>query len=428
VSLIGRLVDKLLTRGSVTLIVPGKPPRTYGQGGGKHLTVRFTDRKVGFDIVRNPRLGLGETYMDGRLVIEDGTILDLLELIVGSNRWEDQGEGRKALSKSKANLARLFRRNSPTRARRNVAHHYDLKDELYELFLDEDRQYSCAYFTDPGNSLERAQADKKAHIAAKLALKSGQRVLDIGCGWGGMALYLHQVAGVDVLGITLSEHQLKIARQRAKAAGVSDHVKFELIDYRKVEERFDRIVSVGMFEHVGAAHYEEFFAKCRALLKPDGVMLLHTIGKLGGPSTGPDPFTDKYIFPGYHLPALSEIVGASETVRLIASDVENLRLHYGLTLRHWLNRATKARAKIEAMYDARFFRMWEFYLAGGIVMFESGAACNYQVQYVRERTALPITRDYIAEAEARYRKLAAEPASQSRGSSRRRKTPEPTNA
>jgi len=221
--------------------------------------------------------------------------------------------------------------------------------------------------------------------------------------------------------VTLSEHQLKIATQRAEAAGVADRVKFELRDYRLLEEPFDRIVSVGMFEHVGAKHYDEFFAQCRRLLKPDGVMLLHTIGKLGEISKGPDPFTDKWIFPGYHLPSLSQMAEASEKMRLIASDVENLRLHYGLTLRHWLERATKARAKIEAMYDARFFRMWEFYLAGGIVMFESGAACNYQVQYIRERTALPITRDYMAEAEARYRKLGFEP-EQAKPSARRKRS------
>jgi cyclopropane-fatty-acyl-phospholipid synthase len=408
--LIGRLVGKLLTQGSITLVTPGKGPRTYGAGGGKHLTVRFTDRKVAFDIVKNPRLGVGEAYMDGRLIVEDGPILDLLVLIVGANRWEEKGEGRKALSKGKNRLVKFLKRNTLGRSRRNVAHHYDLKDELYELFLDEDKQYSCAYFRDPGNSLEQAQADKKAHIAAKLALEPGQRVLDIGCGWGGMALYLHKVAGVDVLGITLSEHQLKIARERAAASGVSDHVKFELIDYRHVTEQFDRIVSVGMFEHVGVRHYEEFFAKCRELLKPDGVMLLHTIGKLGEASKGPDPFTEKYIFPGYYLPSLSDMTAATERVRLITSDVENLRLHYALTLRHWLDRATKARAEIEAMYDARFFRMWEFYLAGGIVMFENGAACNYQVQYIRERRALPITRDYMAEAEARYREIAKAPA------------------
>ncbi|QNN68463.1 class I SAM-dependent methyltransferase [Sphingomonas lutea] len=389
--------------------MPGRPAQTFGPTGGKHFTIALTDRKVAFDIVRNPRLGLGEAYMDGRLTIEDGTILDLMEMIVGANRWEDGGAGRKALNKrkSKGKFLRWLKPNDFGRARRNVAHHYDLKDELYELFLDDDKQYSCAYFTDPANSLEQAQAHKKAHIAAKLALRPGLRVLDIGSGWGGMALYLHKVADVDVLGVTLSEHQLKIARERAAAAGVADRVKFELIDYRQLDKTFDRIVSVGMFEHVGLKHYDEFFAKCRDLLNPDGVMLVHTIGKLGNPSKGPDPFTDKYIFPGYHLPSLAQMAEASARARLISADVENLRRHYGYTLRHWLARATAARAEIEAMYDARFFRMWEYYLSGGVVMFETGAACNYQVQYVRDRNALPITRDYMFEAEGRYREIAA---------------------
>ena len=402
-ALISKLIGTLVTKGRITLIQPDGSRETYGPGGGKDLTVRFVDRKVAFDLVRNPRLALGEAYMDGRLVIEDGTMLDLLELIVGANRWEDGGQGRSILKKGKIKgLKKLLRRNKPGRSRRNVAHHYDLKDELYQLFLDGDRQYSCAYFTDPANGLERAQADKKAHIAAKLFLKPGMKVLDIGCGWGGTALYLNRVADVDVLGITLSEEQLKVARRRAEDADVSDRVRFELIDYRHLDGTFDRIVSIGMFEHVGLAHYEEFYAKCRELLADDGVMLLHTIGKLGG-AGAPDPFTDKWIFPGYHLPSLSQMCAASEKVRLIASDVETLRLHYAYTLRHWLERANKARYKIVAMYDERFFRMWEYYLAGGIVMFESGAACNYQLQYIRDRNAVPITRDYMLEAEERYR-------------------------
>ena len=402
-SLIGRLIGKLLKRGSITVIFPDGGRETYGPGGGKALTIRFRDRKVVFDILRNPRLGFGEAYMDGRLVIEQGTMLELLELVTGSNRWEDGGKGRKLIGKSRLGaLKALLRRNPAAKARRNVAHHYDLGNELYELFLDDDLQYSCAYFTDPKNSLEQAQADKKAHIAAKLDLKPGQTVLDIGCGWGGTALYLHRVAGVDVLGVTLSESQLKVARKRAKDAGVADHVRFELVDYRALDGQFDRIVSVGMFEHVGLAHYDEFFGQCRELLKPDGVMLVHTIGKLGSSSGAPDPFTDKYIFPGYHLPSLPQMTAASGRARLISSDIEILRLHYAYTLRHWLERATRARAKIEAMYDARFFRMWEFYLCGGIVMFETGAGCNYQIQYIRDRGALPITRDYMAEAEARY--------------------------
>ena len=391
--------------------------------------MKLHDRRAAFDLFRNPRLRLGELYMDGRLTIEDGTILDLLELIVGAKPWE-QGR-RKALEQGQGRQAGRRCSGATTCASRgsNVAHHYDIGNELYALFLDDDLQYSCAYFTDPNNSLEQAQADKKAHIAAKLDLKPGQRVLDIGCGWGGMALYLHKVAGVDVLGITLSEEQIKVARQRAKDAGVSDHVKFELIDYRLLEDRFDRIVSVGMFEHVGAAHYDEFYAKCRELLTDDGVMLLHTIGKLGGAGT-PDPFTDKWIFPGYHLPSLSQMCGSSEKVKMIVSDVETLRLHYAYTLRHWLERATKARAKIVKMYDERFFRMWEFYLAGGIVMFESGAACNYQVQYVRDRRALPITRDYMFETERKYRELASlpAPAAKKPRSAGRKKALEPTDA
>ena len=400
--MIGRLVEKLMSKGRLTLVMPDGKRTSYGPGGGASLTVRVTDRKTLFAIARNPRLGLGEAYMDGRLIVEDGTILDLMRLVVGANRWEDKGKGRAAMNKGKGKWKALFRRNKAKASRRNVAHHYDIGNDLYRLFLDEDLQYSCAYFTDPANSLEQAQADKKAHIAAKLYLKPGQRVLDIGCGWGGTALYLTRVADVDVLGITLSEEQLKVARARAEEAGVADRVKFELIDYREIEGRFDRIVSIGMFEHVGAAHYDEFFAACRNLLAEDGVMLLHTIGKYGKASA-PDPFTDKWIFPGYHLPSISQLAAASERQRLITSDLELLRVHYAYTLRHWLERARANRDKIVALHDERFFRMWEFYLSGGVVAFESGSMCNFQAQYIRDRNALPITRDYMAEAEGRYR-------------------------
>ena len=400
--MIGRLIEKLMSKGRLTLVMPDGKRTSYGPGGGASLTVRVTNRKTLFAIARNPRLGLGEAYMDGRLIVEDGTILDLMRLVVGANRWEDKGKGRAAMNKGKGKWKALFRRNKAKASRRNVAHHYDIGNDLYRLFLDEDLQYSCAYFTDPANSLEQAQADKKAHIAAKLYLKPGQRVLDIGCGWGGTALYLNRVADVDVLGITLSEEQLKVARARAEEAGVADRVKFELIDYREIEGRFDRIVSIGMFEHVGAAHYDEFFAACRNLLAEDGVMLLHTIGKYGKASA-PDPFTDKWIFPGYHLPSISQLAAASERQRLITSDLELLRVHYAYTLRHWLERARANRDKIVALHDERFFRMWEFYLSGGVVAFESGSMCNFQAQYIRDRNALPITRDYMAEAEAKYR-------------------------
>jgi len=400
--MIERLIDKLMSKGQLTLVMPDGKRRTYGPGGGKSLRVRVTDRKTLFAIARNPRLGLGEAYMDGRLIVEDGTILDLMRLVVGANRWEDKGKGRAAMNKGKGKWKALFRRNKAKASRRNVAHHYDIGNDLYRLFLDEDMQYSCAYFTDPANSLEQAQADKKAHIAAKLFLKPGQKVLDIGCGWGGMALYLNRVANVDVLGITLSEEQLKVARRRAEEAGVSGRVKFELIDYRELDGTFDRIVSVGMFEHVGAAHFDEFFAACRNLLADDGVMLLHTIGKYGK-AAAPDPFTDKWIFPGYHLPSISQLAAATERQRLITSDFEMLRVHYAYTLQHWLERTRANRDKIIALHDERFFRMWEFYLSGGVVAFESGSMCNFQAQYIRDRNALPITRDYMIEKEREYR-------------------------
>ena len=409
-ALIEKLVGKIVRKGRLTILMPDGKRLEFGPGGEPSLTVRLADRRTAFAIGRNPRLGIGEAYMDGRIQIEDGTILDLLELVTSANPWEAGGAGRKAIGKGKSRLKRWIRvPNKVRRARKNVAHHYDIGNDLYRIFLDDDLQYSCAYFTDPTNSLEQAQSDKKAHIAAKLALEPGQHVLDIGCGWGGTALYLNRVAGVRVTGVTLSEEQLKIARERAAAAGVADQVKFELIDYRQVEGQFDRIVSIGMFEHVGAGHFDEFFAKCRDLLAPDGVMLLHTIGKFAR-ATAPDPFTDKYIFPGYHLPSLSQMAAASEKARLMTSDVEMLRLHYAYTLRHWLERTRKAKKQIVALYDERFFRMWEFYLSGGVVAFESGSMCNYQLQYVRDRRAVPITRDYMVDAEGKYRASTVRPA------------------
>ncbi|MEA1072523.1 cyclopropane-fatty-acyl-phospholipid synthase family protein [Sphingomonas sp. LY160] len=403
-SMIRRLAAPLVKRGRVTLRLPDGSSETFGPGGAEEVTIRFTDRTALAQLVRHPRLKLGELYMDGRLVIEQGTMLDLLRIVVGSNPWEDGGKrGKTAMTKRGFGFVkRLFKSNKPVAAQRNVAHHYDLDDRLYDLFLDPWRQYSCAYFSTPDIGLEEAQRLKLAHIAAKLDLKPGQRVLDIGCGWGGLAIYLHRVAGVDVLGVTLSKEQHAYATAWAAREGVSDHVRFELIDYRHVDATFDRIVSVGMFEHVGAAHYYEFYSHASRLLADDGVMLLHTIGKLGGAGK-PDPFTDKWIFPGYHIPSLAQMGSSSEKARLIVSDVEVLRLHYAYTLEHWLDRCATHRDEIVAIYDERFYRMWEFYLAGGIVMFEHGTGCNYQVQYVRSRRAIPITRDYMAEAEARYR-------------------------
>lgn len=403
--LLAKLLDRLVDEGPLTVIGAAGERRSFGAPSAnvRPVTIKLRDAKVERDILRNPRLGIGEAYMDGRVTVEEGSVLDFLRLVTWNGRWE-RGGNKRAIFRRRGPqwLARLGMRNPVGKSKANVAHHYDLSDQLYDLFLDADRQYSCAYFTDPGNTLEQAQADKKAHIAAKLYLQPGQRVLDIGCGWGGMALYLHAHAGVDVLGVTLSEEQLAVATRRAVEAGVSDHVKFELIDYRNLTGTFDRIVSVGMFEHVGPANYDAFFAKCRQLLTPDGVMLLHTIGKLGKPGTT-DPWLAKYIFPGGYNPALSQILAASEQSKLIAADVETLRLHYGYTVAEWLRRVQAERAAIVRLYDERFYRMWEFYLAGAVTTFENGSGCNYQIQYIRERRTLPIMRDYMAEAERSLR-------------------------
>jgi len=406
-----QLLRRTIRHGRLMLI--DATGRSYGFGTAHpdfpQVTLRFADGRVARDIIRNPRLGFGEAWLDGRICFEEGDIAAFLTLFRKNAPWEKGGEGltpkgllRRAGSEA---LARLDRFNWERKSRRNVAHHYDLESRLFDLFLDADRQYSCAYFTEPANSLDQAQADKKAHIAAKLALAPGQRVLDIGCGWGGMALYLNRLANVDVLGITLSEEQLKVARARAEAAGVADRVRFELLDYRAVTGSFDRIVSVGMFEHVGPRHFRSFFAKSKSLLSEDGVMLLHTIGRMGKPSTT-DPFTAKYLFPGGYNPSLSEVVAASEKTRLILTDVEVLRLHYAQTLDMWLERTHAARDEIIRLYDDRFFRLWEFYLAGASGAFRYGGLVNYQLQYARNRHTLPITRDYMRDAEQRYRQQA----------------------
>ena len=406
-SLLDQALRRMIKKGELTVVEADGTRRSYGRPDPafEPVTVRFTDSKVPGELARNPRLALGEAYMDGRIVFEQGDILALVLLATGNARWEDGHTNRTFLHDRWDKLRQWFAgRNHEARARANVAHHYDLGNQLYRLFLDEDMQYSCAYYLPGNDDLEQAQRDKKAHIAAKLDLKPGQKVLDIGCGWGGMALYLNKVAGVEVTGVTLSEEQYALARERAEKAGVADKVKFELMDYRRLTDTYDRIVSVGMFEHVGAKNYDEFFAKCRTLLKPDGVMLLHTIGRFDEPSAG-DPFADKYIFPGYHLPNLSQLVRGIERNRLIVTDVDTLRLHYAFTLREWMKRTRANRAELERLYDARFVRMWEFYLAGAIQMFENGAGCNFQVQFVRDRHALPLERDWMFEAEQRYRAM-----------------------
>ena len=411
-------IDAFLTRafrrGELTVTFPGGRTRTYGTPDPAlpSIAITFHDRRVLLAIVRDPSLGLGEGFMDGRVTIERGDIKGLIDLATGNQRY---GEGEPTLEAD--SLGRLGNRvrqllsqgRAARRSRRNVAHHYDLSDRLYDFFLDADRQYSCAYFTDPAVALEQAQTDKKAHIAAKLRLAPGMRVLDIGCGWGGLALYLHAMTGADVTGITLSAEQLRVARARAVAAGVANKVRFELVDYRALgARRFDRIVSVGMLEHVGQAQFGTYFRTIRDLLADDGVALVHTIGRAGGPGVT-DAFTAKYIFPGGYIPALSELVEANDGLDWYVADVETLRLHYAWTLAAWYDRTVAAKEQIVALYDERFFRMWTFYLAGAWASFANGQMVNYQIQLCRRRDALPFTRDYMIEEERRLRAVAYTP-------------------
>ncbi len=406
-SLFDRFLSNMIKNGVLTVTLHDGQVRKYGTPaeGYPDIAVRMADSRVARDIALKPELGAGEAYMDHRLIVENDDIMGLLTLIRLNAPWEDGLEIADAhlVSRLWGQLkGKLDRWNWDAKSKRNVAHHYDLDDRLYDLFLDENRQYSCGYFREPGNDLDTAQRDKMAHIAAKLDLHPGMRVLDIGSGWGGMSLYLNKHFDVDVLGITLSEEQLKWSRASAEKAGVADRVKFELVDYRNVTGTFDRIVSVGMFEHVGPPHYNAFYRKCRDLLTTDGAMLLHTIGRMGTPGFT-DEWASKYIFPGGYAPSLSEMTAASERY-LIQTDCETWRLHYAWTLRHWYARIMANRAEIEKVYDARFFRMWQFYFAGCTSAFEHGVLCVYQLQYAKNRRALPVTRDYMHKIEDELRR------------------------
>ena len=407
-SILRPFLSRIVRQGRLTVIDPDGGEEHFGTPtpAFPEVTIRFTSRKGMRRIILDPRLGAAEALMDGEMRIERGDIMELITLIRANTPWD---RGAKLKDKTAAGEAvdwlktRINSINRRSRSRANVAHHYDIGNDLYRLFLDSDMQYSCAYWPRADMTLDEAQAAKKAHIAAKLALAPGQRILDIGCGWGGMAITLAKLAEVEVLGITLSEEQLALAKERAAAAGVADRVSFELIDYRDLAARdagrFDRIVSVGMFEHVGARNFETFFRAAANLMTANGVMLLHTIGRFGKPGST-DAFTRKYIFPGGYIPALSETLAASEKSRLIVTDVETLRLHYALTLRQWYVRTLAHEAEIVQMMGMRFFRMWTFYLAGATSAFESGGMGNYQIQFARSRHALPLTRDYMAAAEA----------------------------
>jgi cyclopropane-fatty-acyl-phospholipid synthase len=397
------ILRRFITVGRLTVRWPDGQRTAYSGPGDPGLSagIAFRDARSIRRQVLHPTLAIGEAYMDGGLTPDGCAIYDVIDLLAANVMANAKGH---PIARVQAALGGIKRRidqyNPAPRAQRNVAHHYDLNGRLYSLFLDRDRQYSCGYFPRGDETLEEAQIAKKRHIAAKLCLdRPGLSVLDIGCGWGGLALTLARDYGAQVTGITLSKEQLAEARSRAAAEGLADRVSFELLDYRAMDRKFDRIVSVGMFEHVGVVHYRAFFDTVARSLNPDGVALLHAIGRSDGPGFT-NPWIAKYIFPGGYCPALSEVIPSVEKSRLIATDIEVLRLHYAETLRHWRRRFAANRDTIAALYDERFCRMFEFYLCGSEIAFRREDHMVFQIQMARRQDAVPLTRDYITNAEA----------------------------
>ena len=397
-------MQRFVSTGRLTIIDHQGQRHAFGPGGEPSATIRLTDPKLYRTLFLNPELKAGEAYMDGTLRMEEGTtIRDFLTLFATNKDGLRKGAVRRRIKKIKTRFRKTMQRNVREASAKNVEAHYDLSNDLYRLFLDEDMQYSCAYWPTDRKALddvtlEQAQLAKKRHIAAKLDLKPGQRVLDIGCGWGGMAMHLAQEHDVNVVGVTLSKDQFALATERVKAAGLGDRVEIRLQDYRDVNGPYDRVVSVGMFEHVGVQHFEEYFSTIRRVMADDGVALVHSIGRKGGPGTT-GKWIRKYIFPGGYSPALSETFAEIEKAKLWVTDMEILRLHYGHTLRRWDDRFQANRDKVVEMMGGRFARMWEFYLIISELSFTHGKHMNFQIQLTKDVQALPITRNYMMDAD-----------------------------
>ena len=402
--LLNFLLSQFVRRGTLRFTTARGAVFTVGDGSGPLVAIRFMTHAAQRGVVLDPELRLGEAYMDGTLRVEQGSIVDLLAIVLGQTTDGMPPSWARLQWCVRYFYRRLQQFNRPTRARRNVAHHYDLDGRLYSLFLDADKQYSCAYFETPGQSLDDAQLAKKRHLAAKLLPRPNHRTLDIGSGWGGLALYLAEFCDTHVTGITLSREQWQHASARAVEKNLTGSIDFRIQDYRDLREKFQRIVSVGMFEHVGVVFYDAYFRKCAELLSDDGVMLLHSIGRSEGPNVT-NPWIAKYIFPGGYIPALSEVLPAIERAGLLVTDIEVLRLHYAETLQAWRERFLAYRDEAGRIYDQRFVRMWEFYLAAAEMAFREQAMMVFQIQLAKRQDVVPITRDYIAQEEARLRTL-----------------------
>ena len=400
--LLANMLQRFIQKGTLRVIESDGHVSEFGGGPGPAATIRLHEPDLPMKLFRNPELHGGEAYMNGTMTCEDCTVEDFLN-VFSINRGAIASYPLQSVLRRLSRWVRAFQQYNPIgQAQQNFAHHYDLSEELYRLFLDKDLQYSCAYFENGDETLEEAQEKKKRHIAAKMRLEPGQRILDIGCGWGGMALYLAGIADVEVLGVTLSQEQHRVAVERAKSMGLADRVRFELRDYREVSGHFDRIVSVGMFEHVGVTRYDEFFKRIYDLLPDDGLALLHSIGHMSPPSVA-SPWMRKYIFPGAYSPALSEVFAATERQHLWVSDVEVLRTHYADTLVEWNRRFQANRERVAELYDERFCRMWEFYLISAETMFRTGAQMVFHMQLARTREAAQLSRDYIFATENQLR-------------------------